>query len=603
MVLGLVFTSCEPMDDIHAAIDAEENTIVGDAEYTLTDDDYETLGLSYGTFNNEEQVKASDIPNILSEVFPVWGKNSSVLVNYQLYLGKAFSAEDYYLTQDDYTLSGSDLLGFQSDATPGDYLADILANNIDYASEGDYAIAKYSQYSGAAYTITPTVTFEENFDYGAVTGDLNSLSVGNWESYSGTASQIEYATTSLSMDNYPTSAIGGSVIINGSDSEDVKSTFTEITSGTVYASTLINLSAVDDGNYFFHLKDDGYNFRARVGAKDDGSGNILFGIGASSSTLTYGTTSFDLGTTYLLVATYDIDNGISNLYVLTTAYATEPGTPEATNTDGSGTPISELAIRQSGGIPSGTLDGIRVANTWSAIMNNGVLDDEVIGDKTADQMLYTFNGSAWELAEDGSYVLTSEDYDAMGTDYGLPGKYNNFDSSMDVDAYISTFLGIKYPFAQNDDNIHVLYNYYDGGAKTSGNSYTVIDGVWVGYESVISAIYQYGHNGIAWEPDNTIKYTLVDADYEYIADQLSTDPDYIDILDSFVEHHNFSYTWEVNDSYDLKIGHALSILAAYLNPTAEVGQKYIFTYVLYDNGTNNVSMSLILTDAGWVLNN
>lgn len=43
------------------------------------------------------------------------------------------------------------------------------------------------------------------------------------------------------------------------------------------------------------------------------------------------------------------------------------------------------------------------------------------------------------VTADVSYELTTEDYDAMGTDAGQPGKYNNFDSSMDVDAYLKIF--------------------------------------------------------------------------------------------------------------------------------------------------------------------
>ena len=40
---------------------------------------------------------------------------------------------------------------------------------------------------------------------------------------------------------------------------------------------------------------------------------------------------FALNTTYLLVASYDIETGTANLYVLTTAEATEPAEPTATN--------------------------------------------------------------------------------------------------------------------------------------------------------------------------------------------------------------------------------------------------------------------------------
>ena len=213
------------------------------------------------------------------------------------------------------------------------------------------------------------VILAENFDYGASSGDLTAVSSGTWVKHSGTA-VVAYTATGLTMAGYPSSGVGGSAMISPSGSEDVNRTFTAQTSGNVYGSALVSISAVGSGNYFIHLKDTGNNFRARVGAKDDGSGKILFGIGASSSTLTYGTSVFDLDTTYLLVFSYNIDNGESKLYVLTAVTSTEPTAVEATNTGAAGTEISSVAMRQSSNIPSTSIDGIRVALNWSDIMSN-----------------------------------------------------------------------------------------------------------------------------------------------------------------------------------------------------------------------------------------
>ncbi|MCB0445362.1 MAG: T9SS type A sorting domain-containing protein, partial [Gelidibacter sp.] len=213
---------------------------------------------------------------------------------------------------------------------------------------------------------TQTLPLYENFNYGSSAGDLTAVSGGNWVNHSG-STPVGYATTSLSMSGYASSGVGGSATITGSNSEDVNRSFTEQTSGTVYFSALVNISAVGTGNYFFHLKDNSTAFVARIGAKDDGSGNILFGIGTSSSTLTYGTTSYNLNTTYLVVGSYNIDTGVSNLYVLTTPSATEPSTPEATNSGNVGTPISSVALRQSSNIPTAVIDGINVATNWAAV--------------------------------------------------------------------------------------------------------------------------------------------------------------------------------------------------------------------------------------------
>ncbi len=610
-IMALFFSACNPMDDIYTAIDAQANPVVGDATYTLTNANYTDsvvkggLGLDYSSFSSEDDAKA-DIPAFLTNKYPVWGKGSSVLVGYQLYIGSAFKISEYSLDQADYTASGSNLLGFKSDAIPETYLPDMLANNISNASEGDYGIAKYFQFTGNAYSITPTVSLEENFDYGTVAGDLTSIT-SNWTAHSGSTA-VGYATTSLSMADYPTSNIGGSITINPSSSQDINSEFPTISSGKVYASALVNLSSVGSGNYFFHIMEAANTqpyaqFRSRVGAKDNGSGKILFGIGASSSSLTYGATPFDLNTTYLLVSSYDIATGTSNLYVLTTVKTTEPGTSEATNTGTAGTAISAVAFRQSSNIPTGTVDGVRVANTWSAIMSNSTLPDEVIGDKEAKESVYTYTDGAWEIPTD-VYSLTSGDYDSMGTSYGQPGKYNNFDSSMNIDDYISTFLGIKYPYASDGDNIDVLYKYYSGGLQTRGNLYTFVNGAWVAYKSTISTTLQFGHDGTTWVPDNTIKYTLVKADYVYIAAQLEGNPDYDNVsLPNLASYGDFTYNWKDDSgSYDKLIGHALGVLADHINPTAAEGQKYSFTYVLYDNGTNDVTMNLIKTGGVWIVN-
>lgn len=591
-VVGLVFTSCDPLEEIYDEIDANPKDIVGEDDYTLTDDDYEELGLNYGSFSSEEDAK-TDIPPLLTEKYPVWGKGSSVLVDYNLYIGRAFGIRDYNLTQEDYSSTGSDLLGFESDADPAEFLPDILADNISNANDGDYVVAKYFQYTGAAYTVTPTVSLEENFDYGSETGDLTTVSDGKWLRHSGASNQLQYATTSLSMEGYPTTGVAGSISISTSGSEDVNTSVLPITVGTIYYSTLISISEVSTGTYSIHLmeEDGSYFFAARVGAKDDGSGNILFGIGASSSSLTYGETSYNLNTTYLLVASYDITTGTSNLYVLTTPEATEPGTPEATNTGNSGLSLKRIGVRQGGGGPSATLDGIRVANTWSSIMSNEDLPDEVVGTKVADEMSYIYDDGVWELPYSGYYKLTEEDFESMGI--------SSFGSSTPPDDYLPTFLNLKFPYAQEEDELDVAYEYVSSssGAQTRANLYTVIEGVWVGYETTISTTLQFGHDGNEWIPDNTIKYTLTSDDYCYLAEELKGEPGYDEaLLDDLCFYGNFTYKWE-----DDQILYALGILADYLSPNAAEGQKYLFTYVMYDNGTNDNSMKIILESGEWIL--
>ena len=619
MVTGLFFTGCDPMEDVYNELDqlpSANDKIVGDITFTLTDDDYDDLNLNFGNFSSTDEAK-SLIPGLLTDKFPTWGVTyndetgkvetaSSALVGYELYRGNAFGAKDYTLNQDDYTFSGSDLLGFQSNATPSNYLADILANNAGSADEGDYRVAKYFQYTGSAFIISPKVSLENNLDYGATAGILTTISGGNWAHHSGADDQLAYSTESLSMANYPSSNVGGSMVISSSGSEDVNTNFSSIiTSGKVYSSALMNLSTVGDGTYFFHLmeEDGSFSYSARVGAKSDGAGKILFGIGASSSSLTYGTTPFDLDTTYLIVASYDTATGTSNLYVLTSAGGSEPTTPESTNSGNSGNSAQRIGIRQGGGGPTAVIDGIRAANSWSAIMSNDALDDEVIGDKIALETGYTYTDGVWEEPSDRFYLVSDEDFDSMGEDSGQPGRFNNFGSSTPADDYLPTFLGLKFPYAPEGHELDVVYDYFSSssGAQVRGNLYTKTNGVWMGYESTFSTTLQFGHNGTTWLPDNTIKLTVGSAEIAIIEDALgSTYPgptSNVANFGSFDFRESSSNYWSPTMLLE-----AFNALLDNINSGAQEGQKYVLTIVIYDGSTSERVYSLIKTSGEWVLN-
>ena len=591
-IFTMVFTSCEPLEDINAIVDEQENAIVGDAEYTLTDDDYDTLELNYGSFNSVDDAKEM-IPGLLTDMYPAWGNKSSVLVGYKLYIGRAFGLRSYELNEEDYAVSGSDILGFQSTINPSDYLPQIIGSKFSSAKEGDYVSASYIQYTGSTNTITPLVSLEENFDYGTTVGDLTTISADKWVNHSGAPNQLMYAVDGLSMTDYPSSSTGGAMALSSTDSEDVNKSFTsDITSGMVYSSALMNLSEVGKGTYFFHLmeEDGSYAFSARVGAKDDGSGNILFGIGASSSSLTYGNTSYDLNKTYLVVASYNIENGVSNLYILDSVVETEPSTPEATSTGNAGNTAKRIGIRQGNGGPTGTVDGIRVANTWSAIMSNETLPGEVVGEKVIKTAMYNYVGGAWKLPSDNYYAISEEDFDSMGL--------KNFGSSKPAEDYLPTFLNLKFPYAQEGDELDVVYNYVSSssGAQLRGNLYTKENGVWVAYQATIDTTLQFGHDGTTWVPDNTIKYTLVrNADYEYMASQL-TEAEYAGLIGNLGNYGDFDYNWT-----DAQINYALAIFLDYHAPNAKDGQKYLLSYVVYDNGENTHDKLFEKVGGTWVI--
>lgn len=102
-IIAVGFTSCNPMDDIHNEIDAETEAIVAEGNITLTDEDYDDLGLDFGNFSSEDDAKIM-IPSLLSDKFPVWGKGSLANVTFDLYQPKRDerSLIIYEVTTEDY---------------------------------------------------------------------------------------------------------------------------------------------------------------------------------------------------------------------------------------------------------------------------------------------------------------------------------------------------------------------------------------------------------------------------------------------------------------------------------------------------------------------
>lgn len=591
----MVFTSCEPLEDIYTEIDKNPSAVVGDVTYTLTDEDYETLDLSYGSFSNEADAKAG-LPTLLAGKYPVWGKGSSALVSYKLYVGNAFSVKNYTLNQADYTTSGSSLLGFESTAKPEDFLGAIITNKYPSAKEGDFTSAIYDQYTGSAFTVTPKASLDENLDYGTTAGDLTTISNGAWIKHSGASNQLMYTTENLTMVDYPSSNIGGALAISSSGSEDVnKAISPELTSKKVYSSALIKLSEVGNGTYFFHLmeEDGSFNFSARTGAKSDGNGKVLFGIGASSSSLTYGTTAYDLDTTYLIVTSYEVETGISNLYVLTAVSDVEPTTPEATNSGNSGNSAKRIGIRQGGGGPSAILDGIRVANTWSSIMSNEVLADETVGNKETNTAIYTYANGTWKLPSANEfYAVSDADFTSMGIE--------NFGSSTSADDYLPAFLNIKFPYAKNGDVLNVLYKYVSSssGAQTRGDAYTKTDGVWTAHQSTITASLQLAHDGSTWVPDNTIKYELAAADYDLIIATYKDNPAFTASVSNLETYGNIStFNW-TNEQIDTVIN---TVINANFSGMAE-GQKFAITVYVYNGSSQNIVLNYVLSGGTYVRN-
>lgn len=205
--------------------------------------------------------------------------------------------------------------------------------------------------------------------------------------------------------------------------------------------------------------------------------------------------------------------------------------------------------------------------------------------------------------------LTEDEYAIMGE------SFPNFSSEDEAEAKLPIFLKDKFKFTnpQSGDIEPIMYKLYttdvddvDGDGKTDDRTtysyvkYFVFDGMeWSVYDNTVMQSLQFGHDGNTWVPDNTIKYTLTDPDFELIGDALINT--YPDPADSAGFYHNFDRRIG-EDGYwsEEMILEAMNIFLDSLDPNAEVGQKYVITYDIY-NGTNTTEDAKVIKEgAAWV---
>ena len=532
-IFTLVITSCEPLEDINAEVDALESAIVGDDSFTLSADDYDELGLNYGSFSSIDDAKTK-LPAFLADKYPVWGKGSSVNVGYQLYVGSADGVSDftksgsYKFSNKDYAATGSDAFGFYPDVDALDKIPSILDTKVISPTEGQIVLAKYKQ-----YTETPVVGLADIVRYnfaGSMEGWTITDVVGDqgWTSETGYVQGNGYSGGRHANEDW--------LISPSIDLTSQSNLKFQITHELDYAGDASLLKILVSTDY---TGDQTTATWTEITLGTPASGDM-------ASSEDYDFSAYD-GQTINIALKY-----------------------ESTDSDAGRWRVESLAIKTLG----------------------------ATGNTSSKGSFFKFENSKWE-AIDGVYFLSSADFDSMGSASGQPGRYNNFGSSIPPNDYLPQFLGSKYPYAQEDDSLFVIYDYYSSssGAQIRGNVFTFNSGVWSPYESTISTTLQFGHDGSIWVPDNTIKYTLVrNTDYEYMASQLTT-AEYAGLIDNLAKYGDFDYNWSQE-----QINFALALFLDHHDPNAAEGQKYLLSYVVYDNGENTFQRAFIKTNGAWVVN-
>ena len=160
-ILSLLFTSCNPMEDIYEELDAVESVISGEAKITLSETDYTDdvedggLGLSFPNFSSLDDAK-SMLPGFLTGKYPAWGKESLAAVTFKLYNKKndEKSLAVYEVTDTDYTDNGHKYGNFDSASDISEFL------DIKYPSAANRLLVSltYKYYSGGT-----TYTYNNGF--------------------------------------------------------------------------------------------------------------------------------------------------------------------------------------------------------------------------------------------------------------------------------------------------------------------------------------------------------------------------------------------------------------------------------------------------------
>jgi len=221
----------------------------------------------------------------------------------------------------------------------------------------------------------------DDFNYANGSGLIGQ---GGW-TISGTSvvnpvTVVDNLASGLSYTGYAGSQVGLSVPI-ANTGQDVYTSYTPQTSGSVYLSFLANFSDVKaTGDYFiaFSSSTAQTNYVGRLHVKST-TGGYFVGVKKSNETnATYGTTVLSLNVTYLFVMKYTFNSGtttddILNIFVFADPVlpSSEPLTPEIANYNDAAktdaTDMGNVTLRQGSATVAPTLviDGIRVATTWS----------------------------------------------------------------------------------------------------------------------------------------------------------------------------------------------------------------------------------------------
>lgn len=540
-ITALVFTSCNPLEDINEQVDAltANDMLVDNIIYTLTDEDYETLDLRFGNFSSTDDAKA-DLPKFLADTYPQLGvtykadgsidQSSSALITYKLFSPIKF--DSYTVSDADYTALGVTSLNHSGDFN--DFF------DLKFPSEAKGTVIDLT------YKSEPAIE-----DYTLNDDDFDLVGNGRFDNFDIRAGRAEedidvrrVKIQTILLNNFPDAGFGDKFKVTY-DVFDGSSAVLEMeliltdnapdpAKTTDYTLTEDDFTLVGNGTFF--------NFDIRAGRDEE----------------TVEARRAKIETILLNNFPAAVDGDIYNV-----TYAVWNNQDE----------IRTMLV-----VKNGSNYDLFSAKTYE--FYTFALEDATMRFTLADE---------WAAP----ITFTRDEYSLMGQ------RFPNF-SNIDEAVYkIGIYLRTLYPFASPEDFVAVQYDYFNSGVSQRNVNYVFDGTVWNAIPTVIDTELQFGHNGSTWVPDNTIKYTLTSADIAYISNAFITiypgPADNVGFFGSFDRRESSSNYW--NDAMLLE---AFNSFLNNLNPSAEEGQKYALTYVIYDGATGNNTANLIKTGGVYV---
>jgi hypothetical protein len=240
----------------------------------------------------------------------------------------------------------------------------------------------------------------DSFNYS--TGQLTTVSGGNWVNFSGTGNFIQVSSPGLTYTSYPNFANKIDIISVASSAEDVHRAFPTQSSGTVYAAFLVNvtnttglaLNTSTTGDYFagFLQASSTIILDSRVSIRlGSVAGTYQLGLrGASTNaTATFSTTDLNPGTTQLVVISYQIvagaSNDIDNMWINPALGGSEPAADVSQTVASDLADVTRFFVRQgTTTTPNASIDGLRVGTTWQSVTSIPTAANGVVNGKIAD---------------------------------------------------------------------------------------------------------------------------------------------------------------------------------------------------------------------------